>query len=1242
MAQASPISEHPPLSDGLAVRLEVRSRTGRPAVYEVGDAGFLIGTVPGCDLRLPGTDLSPLLCLIVKQHDGVSLRKLAPMQPLTVNGQSFGGGMLADGDHIGVGGVEVMVSLSGATALPDDRLREIEERSAQLLRERTEWRQRKADIEQECQRQQSAAVELQQRLRRQERELAEARAEFDRQRQASGIEGTPAAEQYQDALGLRRELAQIKQQFVEKFQQRKQRLQAKETAVRRAAQRVQDRKRRLDEREVLAGKAQQDWSLRLAELEARNEQVQRERKMLEEQGRSLAAKQQQVQQEVGEKLRDLEARERKLIDDRRTLEQSEKQHQTDLVRRDRLQATLEQRQKQLQMRALEIDRRFEQMQRDSRDLEEQAKQLDEWHTRLAADTERLMQQKKDQDLTVSQIEQRAGVLEGQQAMLASLRTRLERMREELRREEQALTEQRAAQETIEIQLRQRVEESERLRKDVDADRQLLADDLRQREQRQATLDAAVSQLRLARESLSAEEEQLRQQREQVEAMAAEQAEQAGLLLGRGTQMEEVQRRVDADRQSLREREANLTRTEQALAALQEQVRKRSEELNERQKQLLDDEKRLQDEAARLVAQGETLTLEHKQALDRVEAQRQELEARENELTALRQQFNEQQVGVEAASQEIAVARRALVEQQQAQAAERLAWEAERHAASEALQRTRAELDTTTKEVQELARTLPELEQRAASALERLVRGREQLREHLTELHAFTKQSRDDIEAARTTLQAEIERVRGQESAVHAARDEHRLAVTAFRQQLIAWQAQVAEIKQALQQNESRIERRQAEVEEKDQFVTVASARLARQAEELQQQERLVAERSDVMSRHLVEMREWYRKKMRELSGIDHPPDGDPSNAAPHAAPIVMQLPPAQPDSLPAAGEMLPATEAAGADHGILSLTAEIDPGDRQLGDLLSSLELVDADTLAALLLEARRQRRSLRQLLLAGNYLTLYQIALIEAGNLHGLVLGPVRVIDRLQATPREAVYRVFDPRGNREALLRHLAEAEMFDAVRPDEFRQRFAAAAALRHPNLAAIYEVLEINGRPAVVQEWLNGLPSSEWPALAAVPGVWHRLLSQAALALSAAHGTGLIHGHLDASSFVLSADGVLKLCGLGEPRWLALNAPSEDSDVSTAGDLAALGRVATEWAALAAPRKAGKAKPLPDALVALLKRLTADNSEERLASAALLIEALEQVRAAIPANTAAWERFVKQVREQSADTALRESA
>ena len=48
---------------------------------------------------------------------------------------------------------------------------------------------------------------------------------------------------------------------------------------------------------------------------------------------------------------------------------------------------------------------------------------------------------------------------------------------------------------------------------------------------------------------------------------------------------------------------------------------------------------------------------------------------------------------------------------------------------------------------------------------------------------------------------------------------------------------------------------------------------------------------------------------------------------------------------------------------------ELDPADRKLGELLQSLELVDAQTLSALWAESRRQHRPLRQVLLAGGYL---------------------------------------------------------------------------------------------------------------------------------------------------------------------------------------------------------------------------------------------------------------------------------
>src|SRR5262249_9705632 len=225
-----------------------------------------------------------------------------------------------------------------------------------------------------------------------------------------------------------------------------------------------------------------------------------------------------------------------------------------------------------------------------------------------------------------------------------------------------------------------------------------------------------------------------------------------------------------------------------------------------------------------------------------------------------------------------------------------------------------------------------------------------------------------------------------------------------RRQLMEWKGQLSEMRGALARGETRLERRQAQVEEQTRRLDENSARLAQQAEELQDQEREVAAQRAEMERHLDDMREWYRRKLRELS--------ERRREAEHDSDRVKPEDPNRETATYAPAEPQP---------NILALTAEVEPGDRKLGELLRSLELVEGETLTSLLVEARRQRRSLRQALLAGGYLTLYQMALIETENLSGLVLGPLRVIDRLRVTTHEAVYRVFDPRQGREAVLRHL-----------------------------------------------------------------------------------------------------------------------------------------------------------------------------------------------------------------------------
>src|SRR5262249_34244681 len=104
MAKASPPPLDPEAASSLpAVPLAVRLGPGRPTVYEVGDGGFLVGSVPGCDLRLPGVHLPPVVCLVARHAGGASLRKLAPAQPIQVNGRPVNAAYLDDGDRVQLG-----------------------------------------------------------------------------------------------------------------------------------------------------------------------------------------------------------------------------------------------------------------------------------------------------------------------------------------------------------------------------------------------------------------------------------------------------------------------------------------------------------------------------------------------------------------------------------------------------------------------------------------------------------------------------------------------------------------------------------------------------------------------------------------------------------------------------------------------------------------------------------------------------------------------------------------------------------------------------------------------------------------------------------------------------------------------------------------------------------------------------------------------------------------------------------
>src|SRR5262245_36239856 len=109
--QVAGMSEaHPPSPCLPAVRLTLTG-AGRETEYDVPPEGFLIGSVPGCDLRLAGTELPPVICLIARTSEGARLRKLSPTLPIQVNGRNAGNGPLADDDNLTIGSTALRIQV---------------------------------------------------------------------------------------------------------------------------------------------------------------------------------------------------------------------------------------------------------------------------------------------------------------------------------------------------------------------------------------------------------------------------------------------------------------------------------------------------------------------------------------------------------------------------------------------------------------------------------------------------------------------------------------------------------------------------------------------------------------------------------------------------------------------------------------------------------------------------------------------------------------------------------------------------------------------------------------------------------------------------------------------------------------------------------------------------------------------------------------------------------------------------
>lgn len=153
-------------------------------------------------------------------------------------------------------------------------------------------------------------------------------------------------------------------------------------------------------------------------------------------------------------------------------------------------------------------------------------------------------------------------------------------------------------------------------------------------------------------------------------------------------------------------------------------------------------------------------------------------------------------------------------------------------------------------------------------------------------------------------------------------------------------------------------------------------------------------------------------------------------------------------------------------------------------------------------------------------------------------------------------VYRARDLRLDRRVAVKVLADALRDDELAWGRLLREARLASQLNHPQIAAIYDLGEDDGRAYIVMEYVDGLPLAELISDGGMPMTQVvQYGSQIAGALGFAHQRGIIHGDLKGSNILVTPDGNIKLLdfGLGRriPRSGAAEVTSSNMELAAGG-------------------------------------------------------------------------------------------
>jgi hypothetical protein len=175
-----------------------------------------------------------------------------------------------------------------------------------------------------------------------------------------------------------------------------------------------------------------------------------------------------------------------------------------------------------------------------------------------------------------------------------------------------------------------------------------------------------------------------------------------------------------------------------------------------------------------------------------------------------------------------------------------------------------------------------------------------------------------------------------------------------------------------------------------------------------------------------------------------------------------------------------------------------------LGEILVRGGWVKADELPRLLAEQRRRAEGIPD-------------------------LSRYAIRERLGEGATAVVYRAWDRQLGRAVALKLLRET--VDPHARERFRREAQAAAGLAHPNVVAVHDAGEAEGRLYLVLELVEGRPLGELLREVRPLAETVRLLEKASLGVAAAHAKGVVHRDLKPQNILVSTAGEPKVGDFG---------------------------------------------------------------------------------------------------------------